>query len=61
MIMDIKELQDDIRGLEKEIGERMAAMPAHSANPAMMQEIEELEEELKEKREELGRLKLSNG
>ena len=58
--MDIKELQDDIWKLEKEIGERTAALPAHSANPAMMQEIEELEEELKEKREELDTLKNDN-
>jgi len=55
--MDIEELQEDIAKLEREIKERLSALPAHSANPAMMQEIEELEEELKGKREELERLR----
>jgi chromosome segregation ATPase len=59
--MDIEELQEDIAKLEREIKERLSALPAHSANPAMMQEIEELEEELKGKRDKLERLKCSNG
>jgi len=58
--MEIKDLEDDIRGLEKEIRERTAAMPAHSAKPVMMQEIEELEEELKGKRDRLERLRIDN-
>ena len=58
--MGIKELEGDIRRLEKEIRERTAAMPAHSAKPAMLQEIEELEEELKGKRDKLERLRIDN-
>jgi len=55
--MDIEELKTDIGKLEREIKERLSALPAHSANPAMMQEIEEMEEELRGKREELERLR----
>jgi len=57
IFMEIKDLEDDIRGLEEAIDERMSALPAHSANPAMLQEIEELEEELKGKRDKLDRLR----
>jgi len=55
--MDIEELKTDIGKLEREIKDRLSALPAHSANPAMMQEIEEMEEELRGKREELERLR----
>ena len=58
--MDIKELQEDMAKLDREIKERLSALPAHSANPAMTQEIEELEERLKEKREELERFRVNN-
>jgi len=59
-VVGIKEMEDNIRELESQIGERTAAMPAHSPNPAMMQEIEDLEEKLKEKREKLENLKSGN-
>ena len=58
--MEIKDLEDDIKGLEEAIDERMSALPAHSAKPVMMQEIEELEEELKGKRDRLERLRIDN-
>jgi len=60
-VVGIKEMEDNIRELESQIGERTAAVPAHSANPAMMQEIEDLEERLEEKREKLNKLKSGNG
>jgi peptidoglycan hydrolase CwlO-like protein len=56
---EIKDLEHGIRELEEAIEERMGAMPAHSFKPGMMQEIEELEEKLKEKRERLVNLRKS--
>jgi hypothetical protein len=54
----IKKLKDEIKQLEEEIEDRMAASPAHSFKPSIMQEIEDLEERLQEKREELERSRL---
>ena len=50
---DIRKLEEEIKELEEEIEDRIAALPAHSFKPSIMQEIEELEERVKGKREEL--------
>ncbi len=43
---------EQIRELEKRIAELKRRLPAHSVPPAMMQELEELEEELETLRKE---------
>jgi hypothetical protein len=40
--------EDRVRELEEKIASLQARMPAHSVSPRMMQELEELEEQLKE-------------
>jgi len=40
------ELAERIRELEKKIADLEARLPAHSVPPAMLEELEELEEEL---------------
>ena len=57
----INKLENEIKELEEEIDNRMGALPAHSFKPSIMQEIEELEEKLQEKREEVERLKPGDG
>ena len=47
--------QEQIEKLEREIADLKARWPAHSVKPAMLQQLEELEEALeKAKREEQG-------
>jgi ATP phosphoribosyltransferase regulatory subunit HisZ len=43
---------DRIKELEKQIEDLMRRWPAHSVKPAMVQRLDELEEELKKAREE---------
>jgi hypothetical protein len=43
---------EQIRELEERIAELKRRLPAHSVPPAMMQELEELEEELETLRKE---------
>jgi len=46
------EKNDRIKELEKQIEDLMRRWPAHSVKPAMVQRLDELEEELKKAREE---------
>ena len=43
---------DRIKELEKQIEDLMRRWPAHSVKPAMVQRLDELEEELEKAREE---------
>jgi len=54
----IKNLENEIRELGDKIKEKESILPAHSIKPAMIQELENLEEELNEKREILKKIKL---
>ena len=49
----LQKLQDEIRLLQQEKAEREAALPAHSIRPHQLLIIEELEEEIQRKEEEL--------
>ena len=42
------EKKERIRELERQIADLKGRMPAHSVKPAMLQQLEELEKELKE-------------
>lgn len=42
----MQELQEQIAKLEEQIAELKARWPAHSAQPWMLQQLEDLEEEL---------------
>ena len=44
---------DRIKELEKQIEELKSRWPAHSVKPAMVQRLDELEEELEKAREEV--------
>ena len=52
----IEQLKNDIRRLEEEKAEREAALPVHSVRPHQLLVIEELEEEIERKKEELEKL-----
>lgn len=52
----IEQLRNDIRKLEEEKAEREAALPVHSVRPHQLMAIEELEEEISRKQEELKKL-----
>ncbi len=52
----IKELEDEIESLERKIKEKELNLPAHSVKPGMIKELEDLEEELSDKRKMLERL-----
>ena len=54
----IGKLEVEIRELESKIKEKESILPAHSIKPEMIQEIENLEEELKNKRGKLKQIKL---
>ena len=41
-----QELLEGIQNLKEKLGDREAALPAHSVRPHQIQEIEELEEEI---------------
>lgn len=53
----IKKIEDGINELENKIKERKSNLPAHSIKPYMIQEIEDLEEELDNRIEELRKIK----
>ena len=45
------EKKERIRELERQIADLKGRMPAHSVKPAMLQQLEELEEELEKLKE----------
>ncbi len=47
--------EEDVQELKRKIADLKGRMPAHSVNPSMMQELEELEEQLKTAQENLER------
>ncbi len=49
----IEQLEQEIRQLKEEITDREAALPVHSARPHQLMAIEDLEETLQQKQEEL--------
>ena len=49
----IEQVQKDILRVEAEKAEREAALPVHSVRPHQLMAIEELEDEIAQKREEL--------
>ena len=52
-----EELERDIKELEERLRDRELALPAHSIRPSQLLLIEELEEEIKEKKRRLAALK----
>ena len=52
-----EELERDIKELEERLKDRELALPAHSIRPSQLLLIEELEEEIKEKKRRLAALK----
>jgi hypothetical protein len=54
---EAQELEREIRELEERLKDRELALPAHSIRPAQLLLIEELEEEIKEKKRRLAALK----
>jgi len=52
-----EELKRDIEELEERLRDRELALPAHSIRPSQLLLIEELEEEIKEKKRRLTALK----
>ncbi|MBN1106036.1 MAG: histidine kinase [Deltaproteobacteria bacterium] len=54
---DVEELEREIAALEERLRDRELALPAHSIRPSQLLLIEELEEEIKEKKERLAALK----
>jgi hypothetical protein len=52
-----QELEREIRELEEKLKDRELALPAHSIRPSQLQVIEELEEEIEERRKRLAALK----
>jgi hypothetical protein len=50
---EVIRLQEEIRRLKEEKAEREKALPAHSTRPHQLLVIEELEEEIARKQEEL--------
>jgi len=53
----IKKIEAEISELENKIEEKKANLPAHSIKPGMIQEIEDLEEELTDKIDQLRKIK----
>jgi len=45
-----EELEQEIAALERELKEREASLPVHSVRPGQIEAIEELEEQISEKR-----------
>jgi len=52
-----EELERDIKEVEERLRDRELALPAHSIRPSQLLIIEELEEEIKEKKRRLAALK----
>jgi phage host-nuclease inhibitor protein Gam len=48
-----QDLQEELKRLEYELHDREAALPAHSVRPSQVMEIEELENRIREIKEEL--------
>jgi hypothetical protein len=51
--MESAKLQERIAALERRLAEAKARLPRHSVSPAMLIEIEEMEEELERLRSQL--------
>jgi hypothetical protein len=54
---DVGELEKELKDLEERLRDRELALPAHSIRPSQLLIIEELEEEINEKRRRLAALK----
>ena len=54
---EAQKLENEIKELEERLRDRELALPAHSVRPAQLLLIEELEEEIKEKKRRLGAIK----
>lgn len=54
---EAQELEREIEELEERLKDRELALPAHSIRPSQLIVIEELEEEIKEKKKHLAALK----
>jgi len=54
---EAQELEREIKELEERLKDRELALPAHSIRPSQLLLIEELEEEIKEKKRRLAALK----
>jgi hypothetical protein len=54
---EAQELEREIKELEERLRDRELALPAHSIRPSQLLLIEELEEEIKEKKRRLAALK----
>jgi len=52
----IEKLKSEIKKLEEKIKEKESGLPAHSIKPGMIQELEDLEEELNNKRKILKKI-----
>jgi hypothetical protein len=52
-----QELERTIKEIEERLRDRELALPAHSIRPSQLLLIEELEEEIKEKKRQLAALK----
>jgi uncharacterized small protein (DUF1192 family) len=59
MESQIEQLEEEIRRLKADKADRERALPAHSIRPNQILVIEELEEAIAEKQEELKRLRES--
>jgi cell division protein FtsB len=57
----LEQLQQRLQDLEAQIEDQHARLPAHSVRPAMIQELEELEERRDALRAEIERFKSGNG
>ena len=53
----LAEMEAELVALEEELAERRAALPAHSLRPHQLQEIEELEDRIRELRQKIDALK----
>ena len=54
---EAQELEREIKELEERLRDRELALPSHSIRPSQLLLIEELEEEIKEKKRRLAALK----
>jgi predicted nucleic acid-binding Zn-ribbon protein len=54
---EVQKLENEIKEIEERLRDREMALPAHSVRPAQLLLIEELEEEIKEKKRRLAALK----
>jgi len=48
-----QELYDELKQLEGDLSDRKAALPAHSVRPAQLIEMEELEDRIRELKDEI--------